>query len=422
MTSTLSPAPDSTPDGGDRWARRPSAAATSESRGKRPVWRRPRYLVAAAIVLVVALPAWSLGTYLARPSTDPTSVRAVEWLRRHGGSSAVNQAEHVWYEHHKPPVGGHPRQALPAAAALPSTSVPAPSVNSPTTLPAPVPTIGGSGGTGVTLARLAPVRPLAQPALPGEGVWVVAQGTATNPIVATTEVRPDPVHTSLLAGVARIQTGRTRLELLPGTEEPGGSFPTNGQVPPADRPHLLAAFNAGFQHRGSNGGWTAGGRTVGAMRPGAASLVIKADGTATVGQWGRDVNPGPDVVAVRQNLDLVVDGGVPVPGVDQDANRRWGATLGNAQFVWRSGVGVTADGALVYVGGPGLSIQTLAAVLVAAGAVRAMELDINTIWVQFFVYHQTPTGLVGTKLLPEMHHDPNHYLVPQTRDFFALVG
>jgi hypothetical protein len=388
------------------------------------VWRRPRYLVLTAIVVVVAVPAWSLGSYLARPSTDPMSVRAVEWLRRHGGASVVNETEHVWYEHHKPPVGGRPKQALPAAAALPSTSiVPVPGNGHPPSVPAPGPTVDGSGGTGVTLARLSPIRPLAQPGLPGEGVWVVAQGTAANPIIATTEVRPDPVHTSLLAGVARVQTGRgQRLELLPGTEEPGGSFPTNGQVPPAERPHLLGAFNAGFQHRGSNGGWMAGGRTVGTMRAGAASLVIRADGTATVGQWGRDVNPGPDVVAVRQNLDLVVDGGAVVPGVDQDANRRWGATLGNAQFVWRSGVGVTSDGALVYVGGPGLSIQTLAAVLVAAGAVRAMELDINTIWVQFFVYHQTPTGLVGTKLLPDMHHDPNHYLVPQTRDFFALVG
>ena len=38
--------------------------------------------------------------------------------------------------------------------------------------------------------------------------------------------------------------------------------------------------------------------------------MIGADGTATVGQWGRDLTMGPDIVAARQNLDLPVDGGV----------------------------------------------------------------------------------------------------------------
>ncbi len=42
------------------------------------------------------------------------------------------------------------------------------------------------------------------------------------------------------------------------------------------------------------------------------------------------------------------------------------------------GLGVTADGALVYVGGSGLSIVDLANLLARAGAVRAMEMDINT--------------------------------------------
>ena len=100
----------------------------------------------------------------------------------------------------------------------------------------------------------------------------------------------------------------------------------------------------------------------------------------------------PDVVSVRQNLDLLVDGGQPVPGLDAADTTQWGATLGNAVYVWRSGVGVTADGALVYVGGPGLNITDLADLLVRAGAVRAMELDINTDWVNFSTYHPATPG------------------------------
>jgi Phosphodiester glycosidase len=134
----------------------------------------------------------------------------------------------------------------------------------------------------------------------------------------------------------------------------------------------------------------------------------------------------PDVVAVRQNLDLIVDGGQPVPGLDNSDTTRWGATLGDAVFVWRSGVGVTADGALVYVGGPDLNITDLADLLVRAGAVRAMELDINTDWVNFSTYQPpTPTGLAngsdGTELLPSMAGTPARYFEPWwARDFFTM--
>ena len=57
---------------------------------------------------------------------------------------------------------------------------------------------------------------------------------------------------------------------------------------------------------------------------------------------------------------------------------------------------MTADGALVYAGGPDLNITDLADVLVRAGAVRAMELDINTDWVNFSSY--SPSS-------PDRHRD-----------------
>ncbi len=37
----------------------------------------------------------------------------------------------------------------------------------------------------------------------------------------------------------------------------------------------------------------------------------------------------PNVVAVRQNLDLLVDGGKPVPGLNANDTTQWGYTLGN---------------------------------------------------------------------------------------------
>jgi hypothetical protein len=100
--------------------------------------------------------------------------------------------------------------------------------------------------------------------------------------------------------------------------------------------------------------------------------------------------------------------------------------LGNQIYVWRSGLGVTADGALVYVGGPGLNITDLADLLVRAGAVRAMELDINTDWVNLSTYQPpSPTGPAtpadGTELLPSMTGTPGRYFEPWwARDFITM--
>jgi hypothetical protein len=129
---------------------------------------------------------------------------------------------------------------------------------------------------------------------------------------------------------------------------------------------------------------------------------------------------------VRQNLDLVVDNGHPVPGLNANDTTKWGFTLKNQVYVWRSGVGVTATGALVYVGGPDLNITDLADVLARAGAVRAMELDINTDWVNLATYAPpASTGLAdsgnGTSLLSTMSGGPGRYFEPWwSRDFITM--
>jgi hypothetical protein len=164
------------------------------------------------------------------------------------------------------------------------------------------------------------------------------------------------------------------------------------------------------------------------MRTGAATLWIRADGTLDVGQWGRDVSmQTPGLVMARQNLDLIVDGGQPAPGVQSNDPARWGQTVGNQVLVWRSGLGVTANGALVYAAGPGLSVYTLARLLARAGAVRAMELDINSDWVDFFTYEPGPAGapagdLSVNKLLVDMRPSTDNYLTASSRDCIALFA
>jgi hypothetical protein len=128
---------------------------------------------------------------------------------------------------------------------------------------------------------------------------------------------------------------------------------------------------------------------------------------------------------VRQNLDLIVDNAKPVPGLDNPNSSKWGKVLGNSYDVWRSGLGITKDGALVYVGGPSMSIADLADILIRAGAIEGMELDINVDWVQYSTYTgplKTPiNGGNGQSLLPSMPGTPSRYFQSYWgRDFFTM--
>jgi hypothetical protein len=246
--------------------------------------------------------------------------------------------------------------------------------------------------------------------------------------VFTTFVRPNPIHTSYYTGLMWLDTKLLRANYVLGLQEPGsGPNPWGSQVPESERPGLVAAFNSGFKIAQSRGGAYLNGETIRPLNDGAASLVIRTDGSASVGVWGRDFFMGSDIAAVRQNLELLVDNSVLNPAMREEDTNAFGATLGNRVYVWRSGVGVTASGALVYAGGPAHSVVSIARTLLAAGAVRAMELDINTDWVSAYTYrNQDPnnpaTPTVGDKLLAAMSRDGNRYLVAGERDFFAFFA
>ncbi|HEY5156033.1 MAG TPA: hypothetical protein VIJ47_14940, partial [Acidimicrobiales bacterium] len=105
---------------------------------------------------------------------------------------------------------------------------------------------------------------------------------------------------------------------------------------------------------------------------------------------------------------------------------RWGATLGNKVLVWRSSVCVDASGAIIYGYGNGLGALSLAQLMIRAGCVRAMELDINPSWTTFNFYGASspgdPASVAGTKLLPDQKKSGNRYLTTDARDFIAVMG
>ena len=131
----------------------------------------------------------------------------------------------------------------------------------------------------------------------------------------------------------------------------------------------------------------------------------------------------PDVVGVRQNLHLIVTHGRVPSSVDNNVETSWGATLGGGYYVWRSGIGITRDGRVIFVYGPALNVRELAELLQHAGVVTGMELDINPDWMS---YHVLPAQPVGQ---PEAcqhaaRPDPaaDRYYSSASRDFTAVYA
>ncbi|MCY7400451.1 MAG: hypothetical protein LH477_05740 [Nocardioides sp.] len=345
-------------------------------------------------------PATSYGRALTYPGSASWQERTVEWVRENGAATVVNTVENWVYTRHAPSAGSPDAATVPAW--LRATPVRA---RADQTAPAPV-------------------APLAMASsLPGEGIWVPGR-RATNgtPATYTTVIRPDRAYPSVLVGAAWIRASDTTAHLVPGTRQPGGSWPGDARISKADVPALVATFNSGWKYKDMDGGFYLDGRTAAPLRDGRASVVIDRNGAITIGQWGRDVALTRSVTAVRQNLDLVVDKGRAAVGLNVNGAGRWGSAKNQLQYTWRSGLGTDAQGNLVYVAGGNLTLQTLADAMVDAGVQRGMELDIHPGMTSFATWAPTSNGsAVPTKLLPGMSKPADRYLVPDQRDFFYLT-
>jgi hypothetical protein len=358
-------------------------------------------LLAACLLALVPVLA-SFGTAMLEPSNSSLGIRSVEWLRDHGAAGIVAKVESIYYSLTAPSKGGSALRVLPRVGVA--------STSSPATVRAKV------------VDRPTRLRPLSDPALPGEGVWHPTQPHENRndpPLLVSTFRSAPSEYPRLVAGVAWINTSRTTISMYPGRLEPAVTLRSRGamQVPARHRPELLATFNSGFKLADSHGGWALTGHAYAPMRDGQATFVRYANGRYDIKTWHSGQRVPADVVFARQNLPLIVDRAHPNPNLSDGPE--WGATLGNAIQVWRSGIGIDRHGNLIYAAADYQTVHSLADVLIHAGAVRAMELDINSYWVSFNTYAARGAGR-PSKLLEGMERPATRYLSPDDRDFFAI--
>jgi hypothetical protein len=266
------------------------------------------------------------------------------------------------------------------------------------------------------------IAPVIHPALPGEGIWhATLAGAGPRPPVLIASFRPEPAYPHLVAGVAWIDHTRTNVMLYPGISEPAVAMSSRGpeEVPMARRSRLVATFNSAFKLRDSGGGFAYDGHTYASMKPNTATLLRYRDGRMDVISWHGGPNVPRNVLYARQNLPLIVNHGRPNPHLSDGPE--WGATLGNATLVWRSAIGVDRHGNLIYAAANDQTVGSLAAIMIRAGAVRAMELDINSYWTSFITY-RFAGARHPANLLANMDRSPTRYLAPDDRDFFAVYA
>ncbi len=372
---------------------------------RRASWRLV-FIPPAAIALVVVI---ALIGALTTPGNESLEAKWADWLRAHHATTAANDLENFYYTHNAPSRGGRPAHlnAVPARApaVAPRQSKPAAAANPHLPAPQPVPLV-------------------VSPALPGEGQWTpTGPSIDGSPAMYVAQFRADTTYTSQITSAVWTDPTRLRVALNPGAEEPGGTWTQPPNIPVSEQPYAVAAFNGGFRMQDAHGGFFLDGKTAVPLQEGAASMVIYSNGHINIGTWGNEVTETPDVVAVLQNLVPLVDNGQTAPDATYNDKAIWGSTLGSTTVVPRSGIGVTADGALIYVAGPALTARSLAESLQRAGAVRAMALDINPEWVTFnFFVHQANGQTEGAKLYPSMQRPADRYLGPtaESRDFFTI--
>ncbi|HBJ73019.1 MAG TPA: hypothetical protein DDY88_04765 [Actinobacteria bacterium] len=409
--------------------------------------KRVALLLAVVLLALLVFVGWSLRSAMNQSPGSPIQVVAATWMRDHHMGALVARMEDFYYRYiNTPEVGGKPKISAsfdsgestpppsPSASPLPSQPTaspiptPTPATAEPTTppdfnlSPDPAPTSQTGAAT-----HLSPPSNLISPASipePLEGVWqAVGNKVAGQHAVYLTRVRTDDVHTSYYATAMWLDTSLLNSMFVPGSEEPkGGPNPLNGALPQELWPLVMANTNGAFRLEDTRAGYWYDGQLVQPLEKGRASAVFYRDGRLFIGKWGRNLSLTSDMIAVRQNLDLIVDHGQSkVNGPEYNVN--WGATTDKENLAWRAGFGQRTDGSLVYVIGQALSAQTLADTLVAAGAQRAMVLDMNEYWsAGFFFNHKRNGDPICHKIDPDISGACDRFLRPFARDSFQFLA
>jgi len=354
------------------------------------------------VVLIWALVSYA--SYMLEPTSMTAGERSAEWVRNEVpfGNWMVDSGEHLYYSVNAPKTGGPQLTTLPTVGLKPTQA---------------------SSAQAHAAAGPPVITPVFSRPLPGEGVWKpTGPAVRGGPPVLVTTFRTELAYPQIVAYVAWFDHTRTQIGYYPGRyEPPAAAVRGPAMVPDDQRSRLLATFNGGFTYTDGANGSADNGRTNEPLKDGNATVIGYRDGRIAIIKWAGGPDVAPDVAWARQSLAPIVWNGQLNPQLNDDPNSpQWGYTLGGTTRVWRSGVGIDRHGNLLYVAANDQTVITLAKILQHAGAVRAMEFDINPEWHTLITYTHNGGTLIPTMIGANPMQSATRYLVPDDRDFFAV--
>ena len=261
------------------------------------------------------------------------------------------------------------------------------------------------------------------PSLPQSSLW---KPVALSDMPGITAIEEAIIHPDTKSTVTALEMDMSKVQLneVGGTEEPGGKLGVigTGVIPASVQSSgsLVAAFGGGFQYRDGEYGMILNGTTYVPLKNNIATLVGYTDGTLKIINYtGQDL--GTNVAFVRQNCPIILNNGV-VNIVDESNVSVWGRLDTDAIATWRTGVGITANGNLIYAVGNPVTPTLLANALKTAGAVNGMQLDINPYWVRFTLFDKFSAGTYKPSIIMSgMYNAYHEFLTGYTKDFFYIT-
>ena len=257
------------------------------------------------------------------------------------------------------------------------------------------------------------------PGIKAEGEWAATARVRKKPMVYVSSIRPLWCFGSVVATMAAYNPSLVHTALFNGTEMPGGKgWKNSSKIKGKALPSLIASFNGGFRFEHEPGGYVTEGKTWQRWRKGFGTLGIRADGSRTIGIWGKDMTDDGSWKSLRQNLPPLVNDAKSVYANYPSVN--WGEDYTNKIYNYRSAACLRTDGYIMFVAVGKVNIKMLADTLVVLGCKVGMELDINGTWPFFATYSDFGKSERKGRIIDTRMGDPDRHLTNSTKDFFAL--
>ena len=273
---------------------------------------------------------------------------------------------------------------------------------------------------------------------PGEGEWEPVKYAFLKPMLGTnnnadapppayfyrTFIRPDRERPYSRVVLVAMDTRQLELNMQAGYEDPKPTAgpPGEGRLPrdPQVYERVVATFNGAFKTTHGAYGMMVQRRVLLPPKKGGASVIVNDAREIGLGSWPQSEEIPPDVVSYRQNLDPLVEDGVPNP----TGRQLWGWQLeGRSVLTQRTALCLTPAGHLYYAFAHEIDGKTLGTALYQAGCAYAIHLDMNPAHCGFvFSDVRNPrTGDMTLRLLDdEMRISPDKYARWSAKDFFYV--